>query len=113
MSGTNKKRLAPSATPWDDAPDEELEPSQLLVARSHRSMYGFRHESFAGDIDFFNAYARGSCPLCGSPEIVRAGYSRSGLQRYLCRGCGRYFTPATGTIFESCYKKSRGKTKLF
>ena len=100
MSEERKKRRAPSATPWDEVPDEELEPSQLLVARSHRSMYEFRHESFDGDIDFFNSYIRDSCPLCGSEEIARAGYARTGLQRYLCKGCGRHFTPVTGTIFE-------------
>ena len=100
MSEKRKKRRAPSATPWDGVSDEDLEPSQLLVARSHRSMYEFRHEAFGGDVDFFNAYARESCPLCGSGEVVKAGLSKSGLQRYACRGCGRRFTPVTGTIFE-------------
>ena len=101
MSETDKKRLTPSATPWDTIPDDELEPSQLLVARSHRSMYGFRHESFDGDVDFFNAYGRDSCPLCGSESIQKAGHARTGMQRYLCKGCLRHFTPVTGTIFEN------------
>ena len=93
MSEESKKRREPSATPWDDLPDEKLEPSQLLVARSHRSMYEFRHEPFDGDIGFLNSYARGSCPLCGSEEVVKAGLSKAGVQRYACRGCGHRFTP--------------------
>lgn len=100
MSEERKKRRAPSATPWDDLPDEALEPPQLLVARSHRSMYEFRHEPFGGDVDFFNAYERESCPICGSEEIAKDGHARTGLQRYLCKGCGKRFTPVTGTIFE-------------
>ena len=63
-------------------------------------MYDFRHESFDGDIEFFNSYARESCPLCGSGKIARAGYARTGLQRYLCKECKKHFTPVTGTIFE-------------
>ncbi len=64
-------------------------------------MYGFRHEPFGGDAGFFNAYVRDACPLCGDGHIVRNGTRRDGTQKYACRSCGGYFTPATGTIFDN------------
>ena len=39
-----------------------------------------------------------SCPRCGSPEFVKKGHGRRGEQRWLCRGCGRTFGPATGGL---------------
>ena len=101
MSGKKRKHRAPSATPWDGADESTLSPSELLVAAAHRSMYGFRHEPFGGDAGFFNAYARDACPLCGDGHIVRNGTRRDGTQKYACRSCGGYFTPATGTIFDN------------
>jgi hypothetical protein len=66
MSGKKKRRLAPSATPWDKKNEDALTAAQLLVRESHRSIYGFKHESFEGDIAFFNSFSRDSCPRCGS-----------------------------------------------
>ena len=94
-----KRRLAASATPWDGVADDELEPAQLLVASSHRSMYSFRHEPFDGDAAFFNGFERESCPRCGSAEVSKRGKDAAGVQRYFCSGCGRSFFPQTGTIF--------------
>ncbi len=100
MSGNKKRRRAPSATPWDGIPERELSPAELAVKLASKSMYAFRHHDFDGDEEFFNGYPRDACPRCGSPAIARKGRDRSGLQRYLCRSCGRYFSPVTGTIFE-------------
>lgn len=36
-----------------------------------------------------------ACPRCGCPDIVKKGHGRKGEQRWLCRGCGRTFGPAT------------------
>lgn len=38
------------------------------------------------------------CPRCGSARVVRRGRSSSGAQRWLCRGCGRGFSAATGGV---------------
>ena len=35
------------------------------------------------------------CPRCGCPDFVKKGHGRKGEQRWLCRGCGRTFGPAT------------------
>lgn len=100
MSEYKKRWLAPSATPWDGLPGEDVAPAQRVVMLGHRSMYDFRHEPFEGDIEFFNSYRRDRCPLCGSGRIQRAGFARSGLQRYFCPACAKHSTPVTGTIFE-------------
>lgn len=33
------------------------------------------------------------CPYCDSSVVVKNGRNRSGSQRYLCRDCGKGFTP--------------------
>ena len=78
-----------------------MTPAQALVNATHKSAYAFRHESFAGDIDFFNQYTRTSCPRCGDDNIKKFGHDASGMQRYYCKVCMKAFTPATGTIFDS------------
>lgn len=49
---------------------------------------------------FFPVFSRPSnlahmkCPHCQFPEMqVKAGRNRTGSQRYLCRACGRFYTP--------------------
>jgi hypothetical protein len=81
-------------------PQEAITPAQALVAAGHRSIYGFRHEMFSGDADFFNGYRRDACPRCNGGNVARAGFDRSGVQRCRCDDCRRTFTPMTGTIFE-------------
>lgn len=39
-----------------------------------------------------------SCVHCGGSELVRWGSTRTGLQRLRCKGCGRTFSAATGTV---------------
>jgi transposase len=34
-----------------------------------------------------------TCPFCHSSIAVKQGHNRSGSQRFLCRDCGRTFTP--------------------
>ena len=99
MSGKRQRKPAASATPWDGVAASELTPAQTLVAESHRSMYAFRHESFDGDIEFFNGYLRDTCPYCNG-RVNKYGHDRKGMQRYHCTACGRVSAPTTNTIFE-------------
>ncbi len=35
-----------------------------------------------------------NCPHCHTETLVKAGFNRSGSQRYQCKACHRYTTPA-------------------
>lgn len=35
----------------------------------------------------------------GKPNVIKAGKTRKGVQRYKCQTCGKYFVETTGTIF--------------
>lgn len=35
----------------------------------------------------------------GKPNIIKAGKTRKGVQRFRCKTCGKYFVETTGTIF--------------
>ena len=102
MSGKRWHVPSASATPWDGIGDDDLTPSQIVVRDSHRDVYEFRHRALSevGDAGFLNGYARDRCPRCGCDRIQRWGREQGGVQRYMCRGCRRTFTPSTGTIFE-------------
>lgn len=100
MSGTKKHWPAPSATPWDKVDQIDLSPAQRVVMESHKSIYGFRHDVYRGDIDFLNSYIRTRCPRCLSSSICFNGRYANGLTRYLCKDCKRAFSSTTSTIFE-------------
>lgn len=36
-----------------------------------------------------------TCPRCGCTQAIRYGKTTKGTQRWLCKGCGRSFTPKT------------------
>lgn len=46
------------------------------------------------------------CAHCASAQVVRNGNSR-GLQRYLCKDCGRTFNATTGTALTGLHHKER------
>ena len=48
---------------------------------------------------------RGRCPHCGGIHYYRFGKDK-GVQRFMCRDCGRTFTQYTGTWMEGLNKKS-------
>jgi transposase-like protein len=101
MNGMDRKRLAASATPWDDCNADEITATEKLVMESQRSAYRFRHESFDLDVEFFNSFEKESCPFCKSQDVKKAGREATGMQRYRCNACKKAFTSVTGTIFES------------
>lgn len=101
-NGSKGRYRAPSATPWDGTPLGGLGAAEKLVADCHRDIYRYRHAptSLEGEAEFFNAYERDSCPRCGSRRIKGNGSDAKGVRRWVCVGCGRSFTPATGTVFD-------------
>jgi transposase-like protein len=43
------------------------------------------------------------------PNIVKAGMTRKGVQRYRCKTCGKYFVETSGTIF---YRKRTSEHEI-
>jgi transposase-like protein len=43
------------------------------------------------------------------PNIIKAGKTRRGVQRYQCQTCGKYFVATSGTIF---YRKRREEGEI-
>ena len=74
LSGEKRRRRVPSATPWDDVPERDLNPAERAAMRSGRSVYDFRHHGFEGDAEFCNGYPRDSCPA-GRPRTSCASAS--------------------------------------
>jgi len=52
-------------------------------------------------IGWINGHRPARCPHCGAASPVGFGLTSVGIRRYICRSCGRSFTPVTGTIFDS------------
>ena len=44
-----------------------------------------------------------------TPNIVKAGKTRKGVQRFQCRTCGKYFVETSGTIF---YRKRTSEHEI-
>lgn len=55
-------------------------------------------------IRVIEAQARPNCPSCEGTHIVKNGMAR-GLQRYLCRNCGRTFSALTATPLNGLHKR--------
>ena len=53
-------------------------------------------EEFLGKYRFHNGVC---CPHCGLVDVKKNGKTKTGHQRFQCKGCGKSFTYATRTIF--------------
>lgn len=95
-----KKRGTPLRSfPWSG--NAEKTDGQTLIESTVNEWYAAKHRAPGGEeISFVNSIKITSCPYCGKGGFVRDGHDRSGVSRYLCRDCGRRFTPLTGTIFQ-------------
>lgn len=68
----------------------------LKIALSRTSRNGGRKmEEFVAN----ERFAKGRvCPICGCIDVVRNGKRPDGIQRYVCKDCGKSFTIMTNTI---------------
>lgn len=50
-------------------------------------------------------FAKGrECPRCGRTHVVRNGHRPDGIQRYVCKDCGKSFVVSSNTIVEGTRK---------
>ena len=87
-------------TPWDG--HDALTPTQHFLSERYEIQYKERHPRLTetGEAALINAIMPDTCPSCQHHGISRFGPTGNGMQRYRCKGCGKTFTPITGTIFD-------------
>lgn len=87
-------------TPWEGK--KNLTPTQIFLQENYETFYEERHQriSESGESEMINSYVPLSCPFCKTKKFSKNGYTKSGVQRYICNECGKTFLPTTGTIFD-------------
>ena len=74
----------------------------MLVENTVQEWYDAKHAtSSIFEIEFINSLDIRQCPFCGSNDFIKYGHKKDGTQKYVCKDCGRQFTPLTNTIFDS------------
>ena len=96
----NNKQKSRRATPWKGK--SELTATQEFLKRHYDTYYADRHRKLdeRGETEMINSYIPGKCPYCEAEKYKKSGYSKNGIQRYMCSECGKTFLPTTGTIFD-------------
>ena len=100
VSSESRHRAAPLRHfTWDNK--SHRSDSEILIESTVTEWYTAKHRSPSDkEIKFINGLPVKYCPYCGSIDFCRAGFNRSGIQRYKCNDCGRRFSPFTNTIFD-------------
>ena len=47
-----------------------------------------------------NNYVPHCCPFCGAKSFIKYGKTTTGINKYKCKECSKYFSITTGTIFQ-------------
>jgi transposase-like protein len=87
-------------TPWEG--DEDLTATQKFLKQHYDTYYAERHRKVAdsSEAEMINSHIPMKCPFCTSEKFKKSGYTKSGIQRYMCNECSKTFLPTTGTIFD-------------
>ncbi len=88
-------------TPWDKC--KEKTKTQYFISKIYKENYQIKHRKLkdTNENEIINSVEISRCRHCNSLEIVRRGYTASGIKRFYCKFCHKTFTPITGTIFEN------------
>lgn len=81
---------------------KSLSPIERMVDSTISEWYREKHRRLsAEEIAMVNSARVPGCPFCGSEALAKDGRRKDGIQKYLCRSCGRRSNPLTGTVFDS------------
>ena len=99
--GKSRNYQSRRKTPWEGR--NTLTPIQHFLSERYENQYIERHPKLSetGEAKLINAVIPATCPYCQNDGISRFGQTGNGIQRYRCKGCGKTFTPITGTIFDN------------
>ena len=94
------KHKSRRTTPWEE--NNELTATQEFLKRHYDLYYTERHRKLedSGEAVMINSYVPRNCRFCKAEKFKKNGYTKIGIQRYMCVECGRTFLPTTGTIFD-------------
>ncbi len=100
MKDTNIKSSSRRRTPWSEI--EDASSIESFIDSCNQRNYSRRHPSpkDTGEIALINSVIISECRHCGSSDIKKIGKTSVGVQRYICRSCGKSFTALTNTIFD-------------
>ena len=100
-----RKRDPSWAGPLRSYPEKEgrtLSPAQEMVDSTLREWFAEKHRALTPEeASMLNSVEIRGRPHCGSARFVRDGRRADGVQKYLCRSCGKRFNPLTGTVLDS------------
>lgn len=75
---------------------------EMFLESSVLEWYEAKHaKPSINEIRFVNKHCLRSCPYCNSNSTSKNGYTKIGIQRFICCDCGKRFNALTGTIFDS------------
>ena len=93
---------AGSLKSYPNKPGKPLSPTEAMVNSTVSEWYSEKHRSITPEeAAMVNSAPVPGCPFCGSEALAKDGRRKDGVQKYLCRSCGRRFNPLTGTVFDS------------
>ena len=102
MKGNSKKPRFSSLRQFSWSGSKDKGEDELLIESTVLEWYEQKHRKPSPEeTAFVNSIPIRRCPHCGSALFAKHGKGANGIQRYMCLGCGRRFTPLTGTIFDS------------
>lgn len=89
-----------SSTIWTGLDDAN--PLEKAIDTWNHDNFDRRHpeEPDKAEVDWINSIELKECKFCGSTSIKHYGKTDTGIRRYMCKACGKTFTPIVNTIFD-------------
>lgn len=87
-------------TPWDNK--ENLTELEVFIQSNYLDSFWHKHPKLkeTNEAELLNSFVLNRCKYCYSKQIVKRGFTKNKIQRYLCKECSKTMTITTGTIFE-------------
>lgn len=88
-------------TPWDQSC--ELSPLEVFIKSNYLDTFNTKHPRLmnTNEAVLLNSFEVYFCKHCTSSLIVKRGHTKNGIQRYVCKECGRTFNILTNTLFDN------------
>jgi len=97
---TKYRNTSRRKTPWDSK--NVLSPVESFIKSNYLDAYNIKHPHLINTNEniFINSFSIQKCRICGSNHIKKKGFTKNGIQRYICKNCHKSFNTLTNTIFD-------------